>query len=233
MSRLLGLTAEFFERVMNPAYGIAVNDDYGIRLLGMLKDEVFEESLKQEAKEVKDTRVLTAHGWLWLLSWARSVDTTLDPDLLLGLAVETGSILLQVQAIDLATRDAEVRRSRGTPSVVEFRHEWLRKLLMKCVAESAAKDISDEVAGKYKSRDYTRLAESILIALLQVGNDACIEAASALVNHNWSGHQQVRDFLAERAKEADGETRRQWMSKLRIRPGRSPGEDHGLSSDKL
>jgi len=107
MPDFLNLTADFFERMVNPAYGATVNEEYGLRLAALLSDERARSLLAHEVAQLSDPNTLTAHGWLWLLSYTRSNSIALSPDLLLQLAERWSSVSMLVAVIDAATLDEE------------------------------------------------------------------------------------------------------------------------------
>ena len=112
MSHVLALASEFIERMSNPAYGIKENEDYALRFGTLFKSEGFEDMLREEIAQINDTKILSPHGWLWLLSWARSKNVSLNDSLLLDLCKSQSSVFMQVLTIDVATRKSKWRQNQ-------------------------------------------------------------------------------------------------------------------------
>ncbi len=215
MSHILTLASDFIERMSNPAYGIKVNEDYSLRFATLLSSEGFDKMLREEAKEVTNPDTLTPHGWLWLLGWARSKDIELNPKLLLHLTQHWSSVFMQVLAIELATRRVEWERPNQTMSLEDFRNSWLKSLMYDCVAID--KKVHDE-----QNEIHTGQAENVLIALMQIGSDVTLDAASTLLNHNWPGQAKLLKFFWLRIEGLDEKTQKNWH--VRLRPPKSVGK---------
>lgn len=52
MSNFLAVADDFLERMNNPAYGGAVNDEYAMKFARLLRDEQFEEQLNRQISDV-------------------------------------------------------------------------------------------------------------------------------------------------------------------------------------
>jgi len=105
---------------------------------------------------------------------------------------------MQMAVIDLATLGLDWR-GRDTVSTIEgFDHPWLSDLLRKCTLTH-----SDEEA------DYVRVdtthAETVLVALMQIGREITLDAASVLLNHRWMGQLQLVQFFWSICNELDDE----------------------------
>jgi hypothetical protein len=216
MSRVLALASDFIERMSNPAYGVRVNEDYSMRFADLLSSEGFADLLSSEIEELKDPDTLSPHGWLWLLSWARSRKIRLDGKLMLDLTESLSSVFMQVATIDLATQQADWGRRETVAPLNEFDHRWMSKLLRRCTEGHGEKDM------KYDHVD-TRRSENTLIALMQVGSDITLDAASTLLNHHWPGQYSLVRFFWSLCGELDHETREVWIS--RLRPPKKPSNE--------
>lgn len=208
MSQVLALASDFIERMSNPTYGISVNEDYSLRFAALLSSKGFDDLLRREIAQLRDPETLSPHSWLWLLSWARSKEISLDEKLLLHLTENLSSIFMQVATIDLATRRTDWMRRKSVASLQEFDHPWLSKLLRRCT----------EIHGKQDTKHVhvdTRRSETVLIALMQVGSDITLDAASTLLNHPWIGQSVLLQFFWSLCNELDDETRDTWVSRLR------------------
>jgi hypothetical protein len=60
MSDLLFLARDFIDRMANPTYGAAVNEDHALRFASLLQREGFEELFMREIREVRDRDALTS-----------------------------------------------------------------------------------------------------------------------------------------------------------------------------
>jgi len=207
MSQVLALASEFIERMSNPAYGIRENEDYTMRFGALLASEGFDTMLRREVAQIKDPDSLSPHGWLWLLSWARSNEIPFDERLLLHLTENLSSVFMQVAAIDVATRRADWMPRKTVAQLHEFDHPWLAELLRRCTEVHREKDTGHDHVD-------TRRSETVLIALMQVGSDITLDAASALLNHSWIGQSLLVEFFWSLCSELDDETRERWVSRL-------------------
>jgi hypothetical protein len=208
MSHILTLASDFIERMSNPAYGIRENEEYSLRLGALLSSDGFDRMLIDEIKEITNPAALTPHGWLWLLNWARAREVRLNEKLLLQLSESFSSVFMQVAVIDIGTAHADWQSKNSVTSLKEFKHSWLSALLNRCV------DVHEEKETKYHHID-TRRSETVLVALMQVGRDITLDAASTLLNHRWFGQKQLVKFFWSICDELDTETHDIWISRLR------------------
>jgi hypothetical protein len=207
MSDVLKLAADFIERMSNPGYGIRVNEDYALRLGSLLATEGFDGLLRREIAQIRDTDTLSPHGWLWLLNWARAKGIRLDDKLLLHLAEMLSSVFMQVVVIDVATRHIKWNRREAVTSIEKFGDSWLSQLMHRCTKIERLQEAEDEHID-------TRRSESVLVALMQVGSDITLDAASTLLNHRWKGQQRLIQYFWSLCDEVDEETQNNWISRL-------------------
>jgi hypothetical protein len=217
---LLSLASDFMERMSNPAHGIRVNEDYALRFAALQSSDGFEELLRREIEQLEEPDTLSPHGWLWLLSWARSKNIPLNERLLFGLAESFSSVFMQVTIIDLATRWSKWQRRNVVTPLEGFDHHWLSALLRRCTSSQREEDPEpDEVD--------TMRAETVLVALMQVGSELTLDAASTLLNHRWAGQHQLVQFFLALCDGVDEETRDNWISRLRPPERLLGNEFHG------
>ena len=214
MSDVLTLASDFIDRMSNPGYGIRVNEDYSLRFANLLSSEGFDRLIQAEAGRLSDVNALSPHGWLWLLGWARAKDVSLNDKLLLDLAERWSNVFMQVSVIELATQRSDWDQRAEVTSLENFDHAWLRELMRRCTKWSNMEQVKPE--------DYTGRSERCLIALLQVGRDITLDAASSLLNHHWLGQATLLKFFWLRCDLLDEETRSIWIS--RLQPPRRPDE---------
>lgn len=204
MPDLLSLASDFFERMANPAYGSVVNDEYALRLGALLTDERTQSFFAREAERLSDPDALTAYGWLWFLGYARARSLRLSDELLLRLAERWSSVPMLVTVIDVATGDEE-RAER-----------WLESLVQRVTF------IEEQPDELQHERDFGANAESLLVALLQTGNEPSLSAARNLLRRDWRGQRRLLQLFWSLTDELDDDTRRLWISMLAPPP--RPGE---------
>jgi len=215
MSGLLSLARDYLDRMANPVYGLAVNEEYSLRFAQLLETDGFESSLRREVKELRDTEELTSNGWLWLMGWAKTREIEVKDDLLLDLFNQWSSISARCAIVDLAIHQyrPDLRVSRGLP-LSEFPHPLLARML------HDATEIVDEreqrIDRSRREARRTGRAEDLLLVLLQVEAPITIAAASTLLRHQWDGHEQLVTYLRELAATWDGETRGLWGEALGV-----------------
>lgn len=210
MSEILTLASEFIDRMSNPAYGIHTNEEYSLRFANLLKTNEFEYRLEGEIERISDIDVLSPYGWLWLLGWVKSRNVDLDDEVLLQLTEKWSSISMQVSTIELATRRAYWGNRKYNVPINEFDHPWLATLLRRCVTINNSDD------ERIESRNIrTRYSQSILVALLQVGSNITLDAASTLLHHRWLGQFSLLEFFWLLVDGLDGETQDVWLSNIR------------------
>ena len=208
MSQVLTLASDFIERLSNPAYGIGVNEEYSLRFATLLSAEGFESLLSREVAELTDSGTFSAHGWHWVLEWARSKRIRIDGNLLLELTEKWSSTFMQVAAISLATQRTEWQPRDSVVPLSEFEDQWIAELLRRCTtAHRDGLDQSDHID--------TGRSETVLTALMQVGNDVTLDAASTLLNHSWNGQEILVGYFRLLSEQLDEETRTIWLSRLR------------------
>ena len=209
MSHVLALASDFIERMANPAYGIKDNEDYAMRFGKLLQSEGFESMLREEVAQIRNIELLSPHGWIWLLSWARSKNLSLDNSLLLDLCKSQSSVFMQVLTIDVATRQTKSKENQKNVSFEAFEHSWLSKLMYWCT------DGHIEKQSEFEHID-TRRSEMILVALMQVGSDVTLNAACTLLHHQWAGHNALVKFFWSLSDEWDDETQSKWISRMNM-----------------
>ena len=224
MTEILTLAADFIERMSNPAYGVAVNEEYSLRFAQLLERERVAGLLNSEAREERDVNALTAHGWLWFLNWARGNDLEVNGDLLLDLSDRYSSVFMQVLIIDVATRNVESVRTGGVATVDDFGNDWLRALMIRSIRQEPQPEVEEkrpfdgqERVERNEERPVrTGRAETSLLALLQVDRPITINAAATLLRHPWAGRDQLANFYRWRVSDLEAESREMWEERLGI-----------------
>lgn len=103
MSGILRLANEFIERMMNPAYGQVINDEYSMMLGDLLADGEDVERLLSEAHRLSRVDELSAYTWTWLLTLP-GTENQLSKELLLELGQQFQAPAFRVAVIDCALR---------------------------------------------------------------------------------------------------------------------------------
>ena len=192
MSGMLSLARDYMERMANPVYGFAVNEDYSLRFAQLLETEGFESSLRREIEELRDTEELTSNGWLWLIGWAKARRIELEEELLLDLFNEWSNISARCAIVDLAIHQyrPEVERSRVFP-LGEFPHPFLARILRRATEVPAGQEARIDRPMPHPAywRSASR-AEDLLVVLLQVDDPITIAAAATLLRHGWEGERE-------------------------------------------
>jgi hypothetical protein len=212
MSGLLTLARDYIERMANPVYGFATNEDYSLRFAKLLATEGFEGSLRDEIQGLRDKEALTSNGWRWLIGWARSRRIELPEELLVELFEEWSSVSARCSIVDLATYRAQVE-PKANVRLRDFPNQFLASIMRGATEIGEDHPRGDDRPGQEPWR-LTGRAESVLVVFLQVGTPLTLGAASALLRHQWPGHEQLFEFLRVLATTLDSETRRVWSERL-------------------
>jgi hypothetical protein len=225
MSELLTLASDYIDRMSNPTFGAAVNEDYGTRFAALLQSKEFQRSFDESIRELSDRGTLSAYGWLWLLGYVKARQISLREDLLAELFLEWSSVFVRSEIIDVATQVADqLETSLTRPSLAEFPNGFLRKVLTIVTREPEQPFMSDIELREQKAAPErsTALAESALVALIQVGRPITLSAAATLLHHRWKGRDQVVQFFWTLFDSLDQETQSVWLQRIDP-PSRRPG----------
>jgi hypothetical protein len=217
MSGLLRLANDFVERMMNPAFGPLVNDDYSMRLGELLADERSSEMLLAEARRLNRVDELSAHTWLWLLTLP-GPKAPLSDDILLRLCQELRAPAFRVTVLNCVFRDRpqlepdEAPAFDEPPTIEDIENPWLAELIRSAVREPLPHDHDRSLEPEPSSEPTTvDDAQSLLVALLSVDWRECREAAAALLRHDWRGHDDLLAFFHSRTTAMDEESRALWL----------------------
>jgi hypothetical protein len=209
MSDLLTLARDYIDRMANPVYGIATNEDYAIRFAKLFESEGFEAQIRAEIRTLRSRDALTSYGWLWLIGWAKSRRIDLNEELLVELFEQWSGVFVRSAIIDLATQSAEYEsQGRRKRSLLEFPNRFLAQI-MRLATEGEEEDRPLD-----EQRRSTGRAESVLIALLQVDKPITLDAASALLQYEWWGREQLLEYFWALSDTLDAETRSVWIERL-------------------
>jgi len=74
--------------------------------------------------------------------------------------------------------------------------------------------VEEQPGDRMPERDVTARVESVLIALMQAGNEPSLRAAADLLSREWRGQNKLVEFFWSLADELDQGTRSVWISRL-------------------
>ena len=207
MSGLLELARDYIERMSNPVYGLATNEEYSLRFGQLLRSEGFASQLRDDIRRLRDIDALTSYGWLWLLGWAKSRRIELSEDLLFELYSKWSSVFVKAEIIETATMGAtHAERSPMRRTLPQFPNRFLARLLSS--ATTSRDDAAEDVAPTEGE------AAALLVALLQVASPLALEAASALLHHEWVGHISLVNAYWNLVDTLDADTREEWLQRI-------------------
>lgn len=201
MSSLLALARDHLDRMANPAFGSAVNEEYSQRLAALLQQEGARGQLREELQSVRNVDVLSSHGWLWLLGWAQAEQLRLNEDLLIEVLDRWSNVFLKASVLEAGTALRESDESDALPPFLE------RVLQLATRTKEAIRDDESGVE--------TRQAEETLIALLHVETPATLKAAKALLARDWRGRWRLRNFFDATVTTLEPDARERWLEVLR------------------
>ena len=128
---------------------------------------------------------------------------------------------MQSLAIEIATQTARWKRRTRVPSLGEFEHPFVRKLLLRTVepridqSGNNARIDGGQFDKTPRPREIrTDRAESTLVALIDVESDITLDAAAALLNHSWEGQIDLLAFYEHLQGGLDPETQKEWAKRL-------------------
>jgi hypothetical protein len=213
MSDLLSLARDYLERMANPVYGFATNEEYSLRFAQLLLREGFEASLRQEIETLRNRDALTSNGWLWIMRWAASRKIEIPEDTLVALFEEWSSVPGRCAIVQHATDSAKIGPTPGLPRLEEFPNQFLARI-MKSVTEADHENVVEDEQRSFERP--ARSAEDLLVVFLQVGTPVTLAAASTLLRYQWRGHDALFEYLRALAATLDPETRSVWSDRLQV-----------------
>jgi hypothetical protein len=217
MSPLFTLVSDYIERMSNPIFGVAVNEDYTARFADLLGEQRMIPQLLEEAKNITDINTFTIHGWNWLLSWCLSDDQNyLSEKTLLNLISQWQSVSMMSKIIRVATLDASTP-GKASRAIDEFPDQWLRELLQVCLYPNPGPDVKNYPEEKRGPNITFCLA--VVLALMQVGTDLTIMAAATLLHSKWEGYDELLLRFNSRVELLDAETQVLWRDRLGVSSG--------------
>lgn len=199
MNSLMGMVADFLDRLSDPAFGRPENETYNLRL-GLLldNDERLSEQLANADLSPDDVPALSLAAWMWYLRWRALSGGQVPGDAFLSsLYDSTTEPIVRLRVVEAVVthargyRDAvidDTRRPRGLSSLPD---NWLRARIYSIFIGE-----SEPEAGEADATPEEQAWE-LSAYLLQLGDDLSITTLGALLAEPWSGQR----FLVARIRE--------------------------------
>ena len=209
MNSLIGMTADFLERLSGPAFGRQENEAYNLRLGILLdNDEALAGQLANTDLGPDDIPSLSLGSWLWYLRWRTLRGGALPSDAFLDQLYDaTAEPIVRLRVVDTV-----VARFRAEPTAlnrdVPERHglsglpdSWLRHRMESIVGGEEGEE--GEEAGTARGQEAWELAAY----LLQIGDDFSLAALGTLLSEQWNGRYylaaQIEQVLSRPGLEPD------------------------------
>jgi hypothetical protein len=215
---LLAIAESFIDRMTNPRYGPAVNEEYAMRFTELLNgDPGFATELANLSLDPEDIDSLPACAWPWYLEWRRlegAPPPTADFFEVLFAATDDPAIRLAVVQSALSERAADSSQDDfpdaalaplsdpglGSEERGAIRSSWLRSQATRLTrAGDPAQTLPDAI--------------ELATYLLQIGDS---DSLASLLSLPWPGQEALITAIARQLADAnlDPETAAAWRSRL-------------------
>jgi hypothetical protein len=198
MNSLMGMVADFLDRLSDPTFGRQENETYNLRLGILLdNDERLSEQLANADLSADDVPALSLAAWMWYLRW-RALSGAEAPGnaFLASLYDSTTEPIVRLRVVE-----AVVTHSRGYRDVIDDEQgprelswlpdNWLRERIYSIVIGESEPEVGEVGATQEEQ------AWELSAYLLQLGDDLSITTLAALLAERWSGQR----FLVTRIRE--------------------------------
>jgi hypothetical protein len=217
MNGVLGLAADFIDRLSNPTHGAAMNESYGARLRELIEmDESLRRTLSQLELDADDAPQLSTSGWAWYLTWRRSAGMSPPPPPLMDALFDmTPDPVLRLKLVEIAATDPASTESAMSPAegFGTLPQSWLRSRLIS-IARRPRNDGDveqpDDAAGE---------AEQLALMLLQVGSPLATAYLRAFLAERGPLREYLRGVIGhtlEIVTGGDSERLREWLERLNL-----------------
>lgn len=199
MNSLMGMVADFLDRLSDPAFGRAENETYNLRL-GLLldNDARLSEQLANADLSPDDVPALSLAAWMWYLRWrALSGGRAPGDAFLTSLYDSTTEPIVRLRVVEAVVthargyRDVTIDYPRQPQGLSTLPDNWLRARLYSILIGESEPEADEAEATPQEQ------AWELSAYLLQLGDDLSITTLGALLAEPWSG----RRFLATRILE--------------------------------
>lgn len=177
MNGLLGLAADFLDRVANPDYGSDTNELYRGRFESLLgEDKELGETLGRLELQRDDLPTLTIDAWLWYMRWRCERYPLPAADFLDALFEATDEPVVHVRVVELVVRHPHTAEQLGAfaesshLSLEELPVPWLRDRLLRSI---------DHV--QHDHRHAAAEPQAMVAYLLQLGDPVCLGVLRAFL----------------------------------------------------
>jgi hypothetical protein len=197
MNDILGLAAEFIDRLANPSYGAEINEAYAARLDELLRRyPSLATNLVDESLSADDVDLLSTASWLWYLGWCHDHGPLPSIEFLDALYEESDDPVIRLFVVEaVATHPSIVEQYQGLDErapddLEELPRTWLSDRLLGLVTGSSEPD--------HRERDQDdRLAEALefTTSLLQIGNPVALTTLRASLSRDWMGQQRLMNMM--------------------------------------
>jgi hypothetical protein len=218
MNGVLGLSADFIDRLSNPTHGAATNESYGARLRELIDlDPSLRRTLSQFELNADDAPQLSTSGWAWYLTWRRSAGMSAPaPPLMDALFDMTPDPVLRLKLVEIAATDPLHTEATIPPAggLETLPPSWLRSRLMSVARGDRENERPGEQAGAAAGE-----AEALALMLLQVGSPLATEYLRAFLSERGPVRDHVRDVIGntlEISTAGDSQRLREWRERLNL-----------------
>jgi hypothetical protein len=248
---LLAMVESFVDRMTNPLYGPAVNEEYSQRFnQALAEDPEFAVEFANLALDPEDVGSLSACAWPWYLDWRRLEDAPPPAsDFLDALfaATDDPAIRLAVMQSGLSERVTDAAAPDNTApdntapgagaagNVASERSDYQRDRPFPGF-DREAEERPDAIPSRWLRSRVTALTRAfepagtlpdaieVAMYLLQLGDPASLASLRAMLSTRWPGRADLANAIGRQLAEAglDPETAASWRREL--------GLDQGLSS---
>jgi hypothetical protein len=212
MNALLGIAADFLERIADPAYGKESNEGYSLRFATLLdSDPNFARQLANVDVKAEDLTSLSLAGWLWYLRWRGPLSEQLpSSEFLDALYDATAEPIVRLRVVDAVVSHPATRPSTTVAQETADRGQglarlpdgWLRRRMESLVrrergahdddaanVDDDAANVDDDAANVDDDAANVNAAWELAVYLLELGDDVSVTALRALLDEPWRGNQ--------------------------------------------
>lgn len=220
MKGVIGLGADFFERLTDPVYGVEVNEAYAARLTDLTRrDERMWTQLLANDLAPSDVDLLPAQTWLWYLDWLGDNGGLPPDDFVTALYEDVGDPVFRLRIVEAVIRHPEVatqlteRRLPGDGGLAGLPSSWVRMRLLGLVRGSQADQEFEDREEQFHE------AFELATSLLQIGSQPALAVLGALLSHRWPGRGWLADQVDHLLSATlEGEDLNNWRRRLGLRP---------------
>ena len=234
MNALLGIAADFLERIADPAYGKESNEGYSLRFATLLdRDPRFAGQLANAYLEAEDLTSLSLAGWLWYLRWRGPLSEQLpSSEFLDALYDATTEPIIRLRVVDAVVSHPATQRSTAIAQETADRghglarlpDSWLRRRMESLVGrEPDAHDDREhnahddrEPGAHDDDASHVEAAWELTVYLLELGDDVSVTALRALLDEPWRGNQELTGRVNQLLDRPglDSDAVEQWRNQL-------------------